>query len=70
MSVPIKFYMDEHVHLAITEGLRLRGIDVLTAQDADMRGASSEAHLQLAFELDRVIFTNDDDFLKLHTAGH
>jgi len=29
----IKLYMDHHVPRAITEGLRLRGVDVLTAED-------------------------------------
>ena len=33
MSVAL--YMDEHVHRAITVGLRLRGVDVLTAQEDD-----------------------------------
>ena len=42
MNAPVKFYMDEHVHPAITRGLRLRGIDVLTAQDAHMLGATDE----------------------------
>jgi uncharacterized protein with PIN domain len=69
MNNPVKFYMDEHVHPAITRGLRLRGIDVLTAQDAHMLGATDEEHLMLATSSSRVIFTNDDDFLKLHSAG-
>jgi hypothetical protein len=29
----VAFYMDVHVHAALTEQLRRRGIDVLTAQD-------------------------------------
>ena len=29
----VRLYMDVHVPLAITEGLRLRGVDVLTAQE-------------------------------------
>lgn len=29
--MPLALYMDQHVPLAITVGLRLRGIDVLTA---------------------------------------
>ena len=33
MSVAL--YMDEHVHRAITVGLRLRGVEVLTAQEDD-----------------------------------
>jgi hypothetical protein len=28
----LSFYMDEHVPKAITNGLRIRGIDVLTVQ--------------------------------------
>lgn len=29
----IKLYMDEHVQRAVTDGLRLRGVDVLRVQD-------------------------------------
>ena len=29
----VAFYMDEHVHRAITNGLKLRNIDVLTVQE-------------------------------------
>ena len=29
--MPIKLYMDHHVPRAITTGLRLRGVDVITA---------------------------------------
>ena len=69
MTEPVKFYMDEHVNPAIARSLRLRAIDVLTLQEAGMLGASDEQHVQLAYELGRVIFTNDDDFLRLHAAG-
>ena len=43
MSEPIKFYMDEHIPKAVTEGLRRRGVDVLTAQEADMLGVILES---------------------------
>jgi hypothetical protein len=36
MAERIKFYMDEHVPRAVTDGLRRRGVDVLTTQEADM----------------------------------
>jgi hypothetical protein len=36
-SVTVALYMDEHIHRAITTGLRLRGVDVLTAQDDGRR---------------------------------
>jgi hypothetical protein len=33
MADEIKFFMDEHVPLAVTRGLRRRGVDVLTAKE-------------------------------------
>ena len=42
MSVAL--YMDEHVHRAITIGLRLRGVDVLTAQEDDRRNTPDLAN--------------------------
>ncbi len=36
--MPISFYMDEHIPKAITLGLRMRGIDVLTAQEDGKEG--------------------------------
>lgn len=65
----IKFYTDEHVSKAVIMGLRRRGVDVLTVPDADLMGASDEAHLKRAREEGRVIFTQDDDFLKLAATG-
>ncbi|MGB8648425.1 MAG: DUF5615 family PIN-like protein [Anaerolineae bacterium] len=61
--------MDVHVPTAITEGLRRRGIDVLTAQQARMERASDEALLRFALEERRMIFTQDADFLRLHASG-
>jgi predicted nuclease of predicted toxin-antitoxin system len=65
----IKFYMDEHVPAAVTAGLRKRGVDVLTAQEAGMVEATDEDHFVLATNQGRVIFTQDADFLRLHAAG-
>ena len=69
MANDIAFYMDEHVHSAVTAGLRIRGVDVLTAQEAHMVGASDEEHLALAHSEGRVLFTQDADFLRLNAAG-
>jgi hypothetical protein len=66
---PIQFYMDEHVPTAVTAGLRLRDVDVLTAQEADMLAASDKDHLALAVRERRVLFTQDADFLRLHATG-
>jgi predicted nuclease of predicted toxin-antitoxin system len=59
----IAFYMDEHVHRAITNGLRLRNVDVLTVQEDDQTGVSDEMVLARSITLNRVVFTQDDDFL-------
>ena len=69
MSEDIKFYTDEHVPTAVVAGLRRRGVDVLTTPEAGMLGASDEAQLALATAPTRVLFTQDDDFLKLHAKG-
>ena len=57
--------MDVHVPSAVTEGLRRRGVDVLTSQDDGTREADDEVLLTRATALNRLLFTQDDDFLKL-----
>ena len=69
MSQKLRFYTDEHVANSVVKGLRLRGIDVLTTKDAGMLGESDEEHIALAKEQRRVVFTQDDDFLRLHAQG-
>ena len=59
----IPLYMDHHVPRAITEGLRLRGIDVITAYDDGTSDMGDSALLDRAGELGRVFFTQDDDLL-------
>jgi predicted nuclease of predicted toxin-antitoxin system len=60
--------MDEQVPSAITDGLRQRGVDVLTVQEDGGRGATDPVVLDRATELGRVLFTRDDDFLREATG--
>lgn len=55
--------MDVHVPAAITRGLRLRGVDVLTSQEDETADWGDVRLLNRAGELGRVIFTCDGDFL-------
>lgn len=55
--------MDVHVPSAITDQLRLRGIDVLTAQEDNSREFSDSRLLDRATELGRFLFTQDTDLL-------
>jgi predicted nuclease of predicted toxin-antitoxin system len=56
--------MDVHVHQAITGGLRLRGVDVLTAQEDGARQLSDSDLLDRATALGRVLFSQDEDLLR------
>jgi len=56
--------MDEHVPFAITAGLALRGVDVLTVQRDDYQKADDPVVLDRAMTLGRVVFTQDEDFLR------
>lgn len=59
----ISLYMDENVHRGITKGVRQRQVDVLTVQEDNRSGLADPQVLDRATELDRVLFTQDQDFL-------
>jgi len=59
----IALYMDQHVPRAVTVGLRLRGIDVITAYEGGASKFEDPALLDQASSLGRVLFTQDDDLL-------
>ena len=58
----VTFYMDVHVPASIGQQLRLRGIDVLTAQEDGQDTATDAELLQRSTALDRVLFTQDARF--------
>src|SRR5215210_6816966 len=69
MPRTIRFHLDENCSRAIADGLRLQGIDVTTTPDAGLLNALDEEHVAYARREDRVVFTQDRDFLRLHAAG-
>ncbi len=64
----LAFYMDHHVPSAVTKGLRQRGLDVLTAYEDGHFEIEDERLLERATELGRVLYTHDDDFLRISDA--
>jgi predicted nuclease of predicted toxin-antitoxin system len=56
--------MDVHAPLAITEALRRRSVDVLTAQEDGTEQLDDPPLLDRALDLGRVLFTQDEDFLR------
>jgi hypothetical protein len=61
--VSLAFYFDEHVPRAITLGLRLRGVEVITAQEDGRARLEDPDLLDRATELGRPLFSQDDDLL-------
>lgn len=59
----VALYLDEHVHRAVTIGLRLRGVDVLTVQEDGRRNTPDPTIIDRAAELGRVLFSQDEDML-------
>jgi hypothetical protein len=55
--------MDVHVRRAISETLRVRGVDVLTAQADGAARLPDPQLLDRALSFRRVLFTQDDDLL-------
>jgi predicted nuclease of predicted toxin-antitoxin system len=69
VAEPIRFYFDQHVQGAVAQGLRLRALDVLTAQDAGRCGLPDADQLQFATTEERVMATYDPDYLTLAAGG-
>jgi hypothetical protein len=61
----LRAYADEHVHAAIVQALRARGMDVVTVQDHGREGTDDAELLAEALGDERVMLTNDTDFLSL-----
>ncbi len=56
--------MDVHVPRAVTTALRLRSIDVLTAQEDGAAQVADDRLLERAMELGRVLVSQDEDLLR------
>jgi hypothetical protein len=56
--------MDVHVRRAVTTALRLRSINVLTAQEDGSAELADDVLLERATELGRVLVSEDEDLLR------
>jgi len=65
----IRLYIDEDaMDQDLVRALRVRGMDVITALDANMTERSDEEHLEYATAQGLVLYTfNIKDFYRLHT---
>jgi len=61
--------LDEHLPNAVAQALRQRDIEVVTTLEAGLRGAADAEQLKRAHAKARVLVTQDEDFLTLHSQG-
>jgi hypothetical protein len=66
---PLRFYVDQHFPAAVTRALVRRGLDVLTAQEANRCGLPDSDQMAFATAQGRVVVTFDPDFPALHLSG-
>jgi hypothetical protein len=69
MPRTIRIHLDENCSHAIAAGLRRRGIDVTTTPEVGLLGAIDENQLAYCLAEGRVIFSYDDDLLRLAASG-
>ena len=62
--MPFAFYMDHNVDDRITDSLRSHGIDVIIAREVGHDRTLDPLLLDIAYELSRVFYTHDKDFLR------
>jgi hypothetical protein len=61
----LKGYADPHAVFAIVQALRTRGMDVVTAAERSQQEADDSELLADALANQRIMLTNDSDFLAL-----
>jgi len=69
MPRTIQFHLHENCSHAIAEGLRRRGVDVTTTPEVRLLGVIDEDQLAYGFAEGRVIFSYDEDMLRLAASG-
>ena len=65
----LRYLLDEHIPVAVADGLCRVGIDTVTAHDASRKGTGDADHLERCRIEGRVVVTHDQDYLQMHAAG-
>ena len=69
MHHQLKFFFDEHFDKQIAKALKSQNVDVETVESTDRKGLDDTEQLAYAYQQRRVMFTADDDYLKLDAQG-
>ncbi len=62
------FYFDQHVPATVARGLRLRGVDLITAFEDGNAALDDESLQERSTSLRRTLVTQDEDFLAIASA--
>ncbi len=65
MADSVRYFFDEHLPNAVADGLRAKGIDVLTVDEAGRASLPDVEQLRFATAEGRVMVTHDADYLAL-----
>ena len=65
----LRFHLDESCDPRLAHGLRIRGVDATTSQEAGLLGRLDSEQIAFAHRESRVLVTHDDDFLKFQSQG-
>jgi len=60
----MKIYTDENIEIPVVEGLRRKGINIISARELGNPGKSYEFHIKEAYKIDAVILTQLHRFFK------
>jgi Domain of unknown function (DUF5615) len=69
MPRSIRFHLDENCAASVAAGLRRQAVDVTTSREARLLGVPDQEQMAYALAENRVIFTQDQDFLRIHSSG-
>jgi len=69
MANRLQFHLDEHIPVAVAEGLRRRGVNVTTTVEEGLLSSTDRDQLEYARAEGRILVTHDADFLRLHRQG-
>ena len=64
--MPVRFLAEKHVPKSTTDQLRLRGIDIVRAEEVNLSHAEDAEILAFAIAERRTLLTHDADFVRLH----
>lgn len=68
MQIKLFYFDEDALRISLARAMRERGVDVVTAEKAGMRGRDDEEHLEFATAQGRVLYSfNIGDYCRIHS---